>query len=220
MKRKKVCIIDYNLGNLFSVNQALTNIGLNVSISSNKDELFEADALVLPGVGAFGDAMHNLKALDLIDPILDAVHNGKPFMGICLGLQLLFSESEEFGMNKGLNLVSGRVKRFKEIQSNGNKRKVPQIAWNQINMPSGVCWSDTPLSDIREGEFMYFVHSFYVEPDEPVALTTTIYDGQLYVSSIIKNNIFACQFHPEKSGAEGLKIYKKWSTMNKLNSDL
>jgi glutamine amidotransferase len=220
MKAKKICIIDYKLGNLFSVNQALNNIGLNVSISSNKDELLEADAIVLPGVGAFGDAMHNLEALDLIDPILNAVNNGKPFMGICLGLQLLFTESDEFGVSKGLNLVSGKVKRFKDFQINGEKRKVPQIAWNQINRPSGVQWNNTPLSDVKEGEFMYFVHSFYVEPDEPVVLTTTNYDGQSYVSSIIKDNIFACQFHPEKSGVEGLKVYRKWSIMNNLNNDL
>lgn len=220
MKDKKVCIIDYKLGNLFSVNQALNNIGLNVTISSNRDELLEADALVLPGVGAFGDAMDNLKNLDLVDPIIEAVTNGKPLLGICLGLQLLFTESDEFGISKGLNLVSGKVKRFRDFQTNGDKRKVPQIAWNQISMPSGVSWEDTPLSEIQEGEFMYFVHSYYVEPHEPVALTTTNYDGQSYVSSIIKDNIFACQFHPEKSGVEGLKVYRKWSIMNNLNNDL
>lgn len=220
MKEKKVCIIDYKLGNLFSVNQALNNIGLNVIISSNKDQLLEADALVLPGVGAFGDAMYNLNNLDLVDPIIEAVANGKPFMGICLGLQLLFSESDEFGISKGLNLVSGKVKRFKDFRVNGGKRKVPQIAWNQIKTPSGIQWNNTPLSEIQEGEFMYFVHSYYVEPDEPVALTMTDYDGQVYVSSIIKNNIFACQFHPEKSGLEGLKVYRKWSIMNNLNNDL
>lgn len=220
MKDKKVCIIDYKLGNLFSVNQALTNIGLNVSLSSDKDEIYAADALVLPGVGAFGDAMQNLKALELIDPIVDSVNNGKPFLGICLGLQLLFTESEEFGSSKGLDLVSGQVRKFDNAQPSGEKRKVPQIAWNQIQKPSGKNWNDTPLADIRDGEYMYFVHSLYVEPTELVALTITDYDGQSYVSSIVKNNIFACQFHPEKSGKEGLKIYKEWSKINNLNNDI
>jgi glutamine amidotransferase len=220
MKCKKVCIVDYKLGNLFSVSRALNNIGLNVSLSSNKDELYEADALVLPGVGAFGDAMENLKALDLIDSIVASVTDGKPFMGICLGLQLLFTESEEFGVSKGLDLVSGRVRRFNETQSNGEIRKVPQISWNQIKRPPGIVWDSTPLSNIREGEFMYFVHSFHVEPNESVALTTTNYDGQSYVSSIIKNNIFACQFHPEKSGEEGLKIYREWALINKLSNNI
>lgn len=218
MKDKKVCIVDYKLGNLFSVSQALNNIGLNVSLSSNKDELYEADALVLPGVGAFGDAMENLKTLDLIDPIVASVTDGKPFMGICLGLQLLFTESEEFGSYKGLDLVSGKVRRFNEKQSNGEIRKVPQIAWNQIDKPPGIVWDSTPLSKIKNGEFMYFVHSYYVEPNESVVLTTTNYDGHSYVSSIIKDNIFACQFHPEKSGEEGLRIYREWSIINELNN--
>ena len=220
MRDKKVCIIDYKLGNLYSVNQALTNIGLNVSLSSDKNEIYAADALVLPGVGAFGDAMQNLKALGLIDPIVEAVNNGKPFLGICLGLQLLFTESEEFGSSKGLDLVSGQVRKFNNTQPSGEKRKVPQIAWNQIQKPSGKTWYNTPLADIKDGEYMYFVHSLYVEPTEPVALTTTNYDGQSFVSSIVKNNIFACQFHPEKSGKEGLKIYREWSKMNNLNKDI
>jgi glutamine amidotransferase len=220
MKDRKVCIIDYKLGNLFSVNQALTNIGLNVSLSSDKDEIYAADALVLPGVGAFGDAMNNLKKLGLVDPIIESVSNGKPFMGICLGLQLLFTESEEFGSSKGLDLVSGQVKRFSNIQPDGEKRKVPQIAWNQIHKSDGGNWEGSPIRNVKEGEYMYFVHSLYVEPAESVELTRTDYDGQSYVSSILKNNIFACQFHPEKSGTEGLKIYKEWSIMNNLNNNI
>ncbi len=210
----KILIIDYKSGNLFSVNQALTNIGLNVIISSDADEIASADAIVLPGVGAFGDAMNNLHNLNLVEPIKMFVESGKPFLGICLGLQLLFSESEEFGNTKGLDLVKGKVKRFDSDNTEGEKRKIPQIAWNKINKTNS--WDNTPLQHIKDGEFMYFVHSFYVDPEEPVSLTETNYDGQIYISSIKKNNIFACQFHPEKSAKEGLQIYKTWAIINKL----
>lgn len=214
--QKKILIIDYKLGNLFSVNQALTNIGLNVSITSNAMEIETADAIVLPGVGAFSDAMKNLKELNLINSIKKFVDTGKPFLGICLGLQLLFTESEEFGLSKGLGLVKGQVKRFNNVNKDGETRKVPQIAWNQIHKIKGNSWENTPLDDTKEGEFMYFVHSFYVEPEEPIGLSQTNYDGQVYVSSIKKNNLFACQFHPEKSAKEGLRIYNSWAKINNL----
>lgn len=213
---KKILIIDYKLGNLFSVNQALTNIGLNVRITTDANEIEASDAIVLPGVGAFGDAMNNLEELNLIKPIKKFVDTGKPFLGICLGLQLLFSESEEFGLSKGLGLVKGRVKRFYNTNKNGETRKVPQIAWNQIHKINGTSWENTPLNGIKEGEFMYFVHSFYVDPEEPVGLSQTNYDGKTYTSSIQKNNLFACQFHPEKSASEGLKIYNNWAVINNL----
>jgi glutamine amidotransferase len=213
---KKIVIVDYKLGNLFSVNQALTNIGLDVIITSNTVEIDSADALILPGVGAFSDAMTNLNELNLINPIKEFVATGKPFLGICLGLQLLFSESEEFGQNKGLGLVKGLVKRFYNTNKEGEIRKVPQIAWNQIYKINANSWMNTPLQDIKEGEFMYFVHSFYVVPEEAVGLSETNYDGQSYISSIQKNNLFACQFHPEKSATEGLKIYNTWANINNL----
>ena len=213
---KKVLIIDYGLGNLFSVTQALINIGVNVKTTSNPDEIESADAIVLPGVGAFKDAMNNLKDLNLIDSIKKSIDSGKPFLGICLGLQLLFSESEEFGVTKGLDIVKGKVKRFSNNNQEGEIRKVPQIGWNQISKINGKSWDYTPLNDIKEGEFMYFVHSFYVEPEEPVGLSQTNYDGHSYVSSIQKGNIFACQFYPEKSGHKGLKVYKNWAEINNL----
>ena len=212
----KVLIVDYQSGNLFSVNQALTNIGLNVSISSNADDIAAADALVLPGVGAFGDAMKNLHALNLVEPLKKFVASGRPFLGICLGLQLLFTESEEFGVTKGLDIVKGKVIRFNLNNKEGENRKIPQIAWNRINKSKHNNWNNTPLQDLKDGEFMYFVHSFYVEPEEPVVLTETNYDGQNYVSSILKDNIFACQFHPEKSAQMGLLVYKTWASINKL----
>lgn len=214
--QKKILIIDYKLGNLFSVNQALTNFGLNVKITSDPEDIKSADAVVLPGVGAFGDAMNNLHNLNLVNPILDFVGSGKPFLGICLGLQLLFTESEEFGLTRGLGLIKGQVRRFHNTNREGDITKVPQISWNQIHKVKGRSWNNTPLENIKDGEFMYFVHSFYVIPDEPVGLSETNYDGQRYISSIIKNNIFACQFHPEKSANVGLSLYNAWANLNNL----
>lgn len=215
---KKVVIVDYQLGNLFSVNQALINVGVPVIVSSDKEVILGADALVLPGVGAFGDAMDNLRNLDLLDALNQKVLiEKKPLMGICLGLQLLFSSSEEFGTSEGLNFIKGVVKKFANTDADGSKVRVPQIAWNTINESNPGKWIESPLGDVKDGSDMYFVHSFYVEPkDNNVILSKTNYGGNDYCSSILEKNIFACQFHPEKSATEGLKIYKKWSELNKL----
>ena len=216
--KKKVVIIDYQLGNLFSVNQAMTKIGINAVISSNPMEIENADAIVLPGVGAFKDAMENLKKLNLVQPIKNFIESGKPFFGICLGLQLLFSESEEFGYTTGLNIIEGKVVKFRNVKNDVlNFYKVPQISWNSINKPDKLSWQKTPLFNISELENFYFVHSYYVVPTNTnIILTTTEYAGVKYVSSIYFKNIFACQFHPEKSAHEGLKIYENWATQNKL----
>lgn len=214
--KKKICIIDYKLGNLFSVNQALINIGLDVEIASDRETIMKADAVVLPGVGAYGDAMNHLQELKLIDPIMKSVEEGKPLLGICLGLQLLFTESEEFGLVKGLDIMKGRVTRFNNVNSDGLTRKVPQIGWNTIAPAEGIAWKNTPLRNIGSDEYMYFVHSFHIDPYENVALSLTDYDGHQYVSSVLKDNIFACQFHPEKSGKVGLKVYNDWALINNL----
>ncbi len=214
---KKVIIVDYKLGNLFSVNQALINIGLDVKISFNPADIEQADALVLPGVGAFKDAMQNLTNLDLKEPIKKFIKSGKPFLGICLGLQLLFTESEEFGSSEGLDVISGKVKRFANRTNSGELQKVPQISWNSISKASKTGWQNTPLMHLDDEEDVYFVHSFYVDPaDEKIVLSKTTYGDLTYVSSILKGNIFACQFHPEKSAEEGLKIYRTWAELNKL----
>ena len=216
--KKKVVIIDYQLGNLFSVNQAMTKIGINAVISSNPKEIENADAIVLPGVGAFKDAMENLKKLNLVQPIKNFIESGKPFFGICLGLQLLFSESEEFGNTSGLNIIEGKVIKFRNVNKDVlNFYKVPQISWNSINKPDKLSWQKTPLFNISELENFYFIHSYYVVPTNTnIILTTTEYAGVKYASSIYFKNIFACQFHPEKSAHEGLKIYENWAKQNKL----
>ncbi len=207
---KKVAIIDFKLGNLFSVVQACKINGLNVIITDDPKEIFAADGLIMPGVGAFGDAMINLIKQDLVSPIKDFIGDGKPFLGICLGFQLLFSTSEEFGDFKGLDIIKGRVRRFEN--NNNMEIKVPQIGWNTIYANKD--WSLTPLSSISQNEYMYFVHSYYVEPENKnYILTETNYEGIEYCSSIIHKNIFATQFHPEKSGKKGIEIYKNWSKL-------
>ena len=212
---KKVVIIDYQLGNLFSVKQACDIVGINAILSSDKNDILNADALILPGVGAFIEAMNNLIKLELDSVIKEKVRNGTPIFGICLGQQLLFTESEEFGSGSGLDLIPGTIKRFPE---NFEDRliKVPHIAWNTI-YNSGQNWKETPLKEICNNEFMYFIHSYFVKPNkDSVVLTLTNYDGIEFCSSIQHKNIFATQFHPEKSSDKGVSIYKNWAIINKL----
>lgn len=203
----KIAIIDYQLSNLFSVKHAFDYLKINSEITSDKSILSRVDAAILPGVGAFGDALDNLKKLDLTDPIKEFIKSGKPFMGVCLGMQLLFSESEEFGIHQGLNIVKGKVKKFSDAD---RPIKVPQIGWNQI-LKVNDKWNNSPLKKIKSGEFMYFVHSYLCLPDDKsIILSETIYENIKYCSSLLKDNVFATQFHPEKSGQEGIKIYRDW----------
>lgn len=210
----KIIIVDYNLGNLFSVEHACSTLGLDVKISRDAVDIANAEGIILPGVGAFKEAMNNLREMDLIDPIMKFVSDCKPLFGICLGLQLLFTESDEFGPNKGLGIIPGKVLRFPKSVNN-KKLIIPHIGWNTVTTEKG--FHNSPLEIIKENEFFYFVHSFYVLPDNNKdVLTKTDYEGHSFCSSIIKDNIFATQFHPEKSSKEGLKIYKNWATQNNL----
>ncbi|MFH2138227.1 MAG: imidazole glycerol phosphate synthase subunit HisH [Candidatus Omnitrophota bacterium] len=208
-----VAIIDYRLGNLFSVQQACVQVGLRSVITSEKKNILEADAIILPGVGAFKDGIESLEKLDLITPIHSAIKSGKPFMGICLGMQLLFSKSEEFGNWDGLDVISGSVVKFPSENAKGIKTRVPQVGWNRLsNNRDQDRWNESPLKGISENEFMYFVHSYYCKPDNSsVVLSVTQYADMEYCSSILIKNVFACQFHPEKSGEQGLTVYKNWA---------
>ncbi|MBI4234994.1 imidazole glycerol phosphate synthase subunit HisH [Candidatus Peregrinibacteria bacterium] len=207
-----ITIIDYQISNLFSVKHACDFLGIEAEISSDKNALLKSQGAILPGVGAFGDAMHNLEKLDLVGPIKEFIASGKPFMGICLGMQLLFSESEEFGINQGLNIIPGKVMKFPAKNQEGEIVKIPQIGWNQIYEPSAEKWKNTPLQAIKNNEFMYFVHSYYAKPDRDESiLSLTNYKGLEYCSSILHENVFATQFHPEKSAKEGMKIYSNWA---------
>jgi len=215
-KGKKIAIVDYKMSNLFSVKHACDYVGFEAEITSNKEKVVGADAVILPGVGAFGNAMRNLKKLDLISPIKDYIESGKPFMGICLGLQLLFTESCEFGSTKGLNIIEGTVEKFPRKDSNGKKTKVPHMGWNQIykSTQNSDNWMKSPLCSLAEGEYMYFVHSLYVIPsDQRNTSSLTNYEGMEFCSGIMKENVFAVQFHPEKSAEEGIKIYAKWGSL-------
>ncbi len=218
-----IAIIDYGMGNLFSVKQACEHVQLRAKITSDKNEILNSSAVILPGVGAFGDAMSALIKHDLVQAILDYIKTGKPFMGICLGMQLLFTESNEFGRHEGFNIISGSVNKFPCTDEKGEVSKVPQVGWNKIekraNRGSDGYWDNTPLAGQRNGEFMYFVHYYYCKPsDENIALSFTNYSGIEYCSSILWKNVFACQFHPEKSASKGLDIYRSWAKIINDNS--
>lgn len=207
---QKVTIIDYGLGNLFSISQAIIHAGGVPVVTSDKETIVNSDFLVLPGMGAFGDAMQNLEKLDLVSPILEYTASQKPIMGVCLGMQILFEESEEFGTHKGLGIIPGVIKRFPP-QSQEGKVKVPQIAWNQIYQSETTHWETSPLNNIADNEYMYFVHSYYTIPEQQKnILSLTQYAGIEYCSSVRHKNVFAFQFHPEKSGKSGLKIYENF----------
>ncbi len=217
VRSNQVAIVDYEMGNLFSVRRACEQVGLAPIVTSDIKTIFQSSAIILPGVGAFGDAINNLKRLDLISPMIDSIASGKPFMGICLGFQLLMSESEEFGRHKGLDYFKGSVVKFPSTGSEHLSIKVPQVGWNRIYQPlvtGNAAWASSLLQGIKNHEYMYFVHSYYVVPeDRHVALSYTDYEGIEYTSSISLNNVFACQFHPEKSAVEGMKIYKNFAAM-------
>ena len=199
-----IAVIDYGMGNLKSVQKGFEKVGFDAVVSSEREVIENASHLVLPGVGAFKDCMHNLEEKGLVEPVLKGIEKGKPFLGICLGLQLLFEKSEEFGAHKGLGLIKGKVARFPK-----SDLKVPHMGWNSIKKKS-----DTPLlKQIDDNSYFYFVHSYYVIPEDNVTATSTEY-GFEFTSSIIKDNIFACQFHPEKSQKEGLKILKAFGEWN------
>ena len=211
MDNRKVAIIDFGMGNLFSVKNVCQLVGLDAVITSSRLEVEAAQAVILPGVGAFGKAMETLQKYDLIDAIKDSVAQGKPFVGICLGLQLLMSESEEFGRHKGLDIIKGSVIRFNNMDDKITRFKVPHVGWSAIRLPSLSItpWAQSMLAAIEPGQYMYFVHSYYVQPsDEKMVLSTTEYGGIQFCSSIQYKNIFACQFHPERSAEQGLAIYK------------
>ncbi len=205
----RVSIIDYGMGNLRSVQKAFEQTGCQSTIVTTAHEVDNAGVLVLPGVGAFRKCFENLDRLGLISSIVKSIESGKPFFGICLGLQILFSESEEFGSCPGLGVISGRVVRFPAEQrdAGGVLLKIPHMGWNSLRQQK--C---TPLfNGIAEGAYFYFVHSYYVAPDGPAVIATTTDYGIEFVSSICKDNVFACQFHPEKSQAVGLQLLKNFT---------
>ena len=211
MKKEYTAVVDYGMGNLFSIMNICKLVGIEAVKTSEKDVIANASAVILPGVGAFGVAMQVLQRLDLAGVLIDSVNNGKPFLGICLGMQLLMSESEEFGIHQGLNIIRGRVTRFSNVNNKNDKVRVPHIGWNKISLTQNSEAKESILHSIHDGEFMYFVHSFFVTPEaEEVVITYTDYCGIRYCSGIQKDNLIAFQFHPEKSGPSGIQLFKNF----------
>jgi len=213
--KPKVAIVDYGVGNLFSVKHACEKVGIEAVITSSKQEILNADGVILPGVGAFGDAMELLKRLDLVGVLKEVAESSKPLIGICLGMHLLMTESHEFGHCQGLGVIKGSVIRFTNLPDvSWKKIKVPHVGWNRIYRSSenvdGKVWKNSVLEGLKDGEFMYFVHSFYVVPEDPgIVLSKTSYGQIEFCSSFQYKNILAFQFHPERSGVQGLIIYDK-----------
>jgi imidazole glycerol-phosphate synthase subunit HisH len=212
-----IAIIDYGMGNIRSVEKGFLKIGADVRITSDPKVIADASGVVLPGVGAFRDCMANLDKLALIDVIKKEIEKGKPFLGICLGLQLLFTESEEFGVCKGLDIFPGRVARFNFDSlpaSPSGKLKIPHMGWNTAKIER----RPPIFTEIPDESYFYFVHSFYVIPEDMgIAATTTDY-GINFVSMIWKDNVFATQFHPEKSQKMGLKVLTGFNSFVTGNS--
>lgn len=199
-----VALIDYNAGNIHSVEKALKFVGAHVYRAYYGDQLKEADAIVLPGVGAFDDCMESLEQQGLINILKELLLRGIPYLGICLGYQVLFEKSEEFGSKRsGLSLFKGNVKRFPQLPG----LKIPQIGWNQIEIVNTKC----PLfENIASGSYVYFVHSYYPVPEDSSIIATRTFYGNWFASAIWHNNIFAVQFHPEKSQKVGLQLLRNF----------
>lgn len=206
-----IAIIDYGMGNLRSVQKGFEKVGFEAVVTSDPRVVLEADRVVLPGVGAFRDCMRNLEEGGFVEPILKVIREGRPFLGICLGLQLLFTESEEFGIHKGLDVIKGRVIRFPEgMTEGGEKLAVPHMGWNQLNFKRSL----PVFSGLEEGTNVYFVHSYYVKPDDDSVVAATTNYGLDFCSSIVSDNLVATQFHPEKSQDSGLRILKNFGEMS------
>jgi imidazole glycerol-phosphate synthase subunit HisH len=204
--KSRIAIIDYQMGNLRSVEKALEHVGAQPEITSDAQRILSADKVILPGVGAFGDAMRELQQRNLIEPIKQSIEQGKPFLGICLGLQLLFETGYENGEFPGLGVLKGKVVRF----SLPREFKVPHIGWNRVHSLQA---DNQLLHNISADPYMYFVHSYYVIPDDPSLVWLNSDYGIPFCAAIGRQNLYATQFHPEKSQKEGLQLLKNFSEL-------
>ena len=203
-------IIDYEMGNLRSVEKAFEKLGFAARVSSDPQDIVSADKIVLPGVGAFRDCINNLREGGFVEPLLAHVAAGKPLLGICVGMQMLFEESEEFGRHKGLGLIPGKVVRFPSgMVEAGERLKVPHMGWNNVSL------KESPLfTGIEDGSFLYFVHSYYCDADKSSDIAASCRYGDVeFCASIWRDNIMATQFHPEKSQDIGLNIFKNFGEL-------
>ena len=197
-----IAIVDYGVGNLFSLKSSFGQIGAETIITPDPDVIKKADKILLPGVGAFGDAAHKLKKTGLGDLIIEEAKNGKPLLGICLGMQLLFEKSYEYGEHEGLGLIKGEIRPIADVIPKG--LKIPHIGWNALSLKGEA----SPIfKNIKDGDFVYFVHSYYGVNCEESVIATTEYGAEL-TAAVQNKNVFGCQFHPEKSGNVGLNILR------------
>lgn len=215
----KATIIDYGIGNILSVKRAFEYFGLEVCITDSEKEIVNAGILVLPGVGAFADGMNGLKEKKLVEAILKYAEKKRPFLGICLGMQMMLDESEEFGRHQGIGLIPGKVTAIENSDIYGASHKIPHIGWNELKIPRGKdegYWENSILHGINDGESVYFVHSFTAVPTfEGHRLADSYYGGRLVSAVIKKDNLYGCQFHPEKSGQIGLKMIGNFIQLGK-----
>ncbi len=216
MANPEVTVIDYGMGNIFSVIRAFEASGANVNLTSSAEKIHSAQILVLPGVGAFEDGMKELRTRELIDSIKLYSQTGKPLLGICLGMQMLMDQSEEFGEHEGLGLIPGKVMTISDTTEEGLSHKIPHIGWNELKTPANRSWSRTILDGIVENSSVYFVHSYTCVPSNPSdRLADTYYNGRK-ISAVIRNgNVYGCQFHPEKSANTGLQILRNFMTLDR-----
>ncbi|GLI38426.1 imidazole glycerol phosphate synthase subunit HisH [Geobacter hydrogenophilus] len=205
-----IAIIDYGMGNLRSVQKGFEKVGFEAVVTADPKVVLEAEKVVLPGVGAFRDCMRNLEQGGFVEPILKVIRDGRPFLGICVGMQLLFTDSVEFGLYQGLNVIPGHVLRFPEgMREGGEELKVPHMGWNQLSIKR----RPPAFAEVEDGANVYFVHSFYAKPDDEGVVAATSGYGIEFCAALWKDNIVATQFHPEKSQAVGLSILKNFGEM-------
>jgi len=205
-----VTIIDYGVGNIFSVCRAFEHCGAEVRLCDSEREILQAERLVLPGVGAFADGMAGLRSRNLIEPINQFAGTGRPFLGICLGMQMLMESSEEFGLQQGLGLIPGKVVAIPSTGDNGVPHKIPHIGWNEL-LISETNRVGTIFDNTSSGSAVYFVHSFHVVPKfSQSRLADCDYNGRMICAAVRSDSIYGCQFHPEKSGEIGLTIIKSF----------
>ena len=214
----KVTIIDYGLSNLLSVQHAFAHFGAETLVTNKAEDILAADALVLPGVGAFKDGMDGLAKLGLVEPIRQKAAAGTPLLGICLGMQMLFDESEEFGLHKGLGLIPGRVVKIPDTDADGYPQRVPHISWDPL-YPGGnhADFAGTALAGVTPGEECYFIHSYEAKPaDEADRLADTVYGGRAVCAAAAHGSVVGCQFHPEKSGEVGLQMLRNFAKLTEV----
>ncbi len=209
--KPNVGIIDYGVGNLMSVRSASIKCGADVFCSSDPDRISKADAIILPGVGAFPAGSNALKKIDMFDALKSVSKKGTPILGICLGMQLLFDYGEEFGISEGLGLIKGSVVPLPHQTSTGVHLKIPHIGWTRLVKVNETKWVKSPLVSLNHSDSVYFVHSFVAKPNDPsLTVAGFSFGGSIFPAFVQQNNIIGCQFHPEKSGEAGIRIIKNF----------